>query len=147
MTMKSKAENIPTGVVVTSLSHSQAVLEPNASITLKMELQVNKAHPTLDNIVNLVFSGATQRSSFKLIMKTSAGWPELDQELLKPLKMLEVKEDMNEKKGQIVLFNKGLVEMLIYELGFKKPKSQKFDVFYMENLIFPVYVFTWLVEA
>ncbi|CAF3991250.1 unnamed protein product [Rotaria sp. Silwood1] len=89
MTMKSKAENIPTGVVVTSLSHSQAVLEPNASITLKMELQVNKAHPTLDNIVNLVFSGATQRSSFKLIMKTSAGWPELDQELLKPLKMLE----------------------------------------------------------
>ncbi|CAF3935793.1 unnamed protein product, partial [Rotaria sp. Silwood1] len=117
MTMKSKAENIPTGVVVTSLSYSQAVLEPNASITLKMELQVNKAHPTLDNIVNLVFSGATQRSSFKLIMKTSAGWPELDQELLKPLKMLEVKEDMNEKKGQIVLFNKGLVEMLIYELG------------------------------
>ncbi|CAF3887842.1 unnamed protein product, partial [Rotaria sp. Silwood1] len=39
MTMKSKAENIPTGVVVTSLSYSQAVLEPNASITLKMELQ------------------------------------------------------------------------------------------------------------
>ncbi|CAF4172155.1 unnamed protein product [Rotaria sp. Silwood2] len=116
MTMESKAENIPTGAIITSLSHNQAVLEPNASITLKMELQVNKAHSTLDNIVNLVFPGATQRPSFKLILKTSAGWPELDQELLKHLKTFEVQEDMNEKEGRIIVFNKGLVEMLIDEL-------------------------------
>ncbi|CAF3715926.1 unnamed protein product [Rotaria socialis] len=116
MTMKSKTENMPTGAVITSLSQNHTALEPNASITLKMELQVNKAHSTLDNIINLVFPDATQRPSFKLILKTSAGWPELDKELLKPWKTLEVKEDMNEKEGQIVLFNIGLVEMLIDEL-------------------------------
>ncbi|UJR19122.1 hypothetical protein I4U23_022252 [Adineta vaga] len=115
MTMESKAENTSTDAVITSLSHSQVILDPNASVILKIELQVIKPHSNLENLVNLNFPGATQRSSFKLILKTSAGWPELDQDLLKPLKILSVKEDKSEENGQIVLFNKGLVEMLLDE--------------------------------
>ncbi|CAF1648701.1 unnamed protein product, partial [Adineta ricciae] len=113
MTIESKAENKSTDAVTISLSHNQVVLEPNALAVLKIELQMNKPHGSLENIVNLNFPDSTQRSAFKFILKTSAGWPELDQDLLKPLKMLKVEENANEETGQIVLFNKGLVEMLI----------------------------------
>ncbi|CAF1648849.1 unnamed protein product, partial [Adineta ricciae] len=121
MTIESKAENKSTDAVTISLSHNQVVLEPNALVVLKIELKASKSHESLENVINLNFPDANQRSAFKFILKTSAGWPELDQDLLKPLKTLKVEENANEETGQIVLFNKGLVEMLIDEFRSTSP--------------------------
>ncbi|CAF2742626.1 unnamed protein product [Rotaria sp. Silwood2] len=112
MTMESKAENSSTAVVA-NLSHKQAVLEPNTCVTLKIELQVKNSHRSIENLINLHFLRATRRPDFKLILKTTAGWPELDRDLLNPLKKMDVEEEVEEKEGQIILLNKGPVEMLI----------------------------------
>ncbi|CAF3682272.1 unnamed protein product [Didymodactylos carnosus] len=115
MTMESKVENSSTAVV-TILSHEQALLETNTSVTLKIDLQVNNAHRSIENLINLYFPHATQQPHFKLILNTTASWPELDRDLLNRFKEVEVEEKADEKQGQIVLLNKSPVEMLIDDL-------------------------------
>ena len=123
MTMKAKSNaSSSTASVAITLSHEQVVLEPNASLILRIELRVNHAHRSIDNQIDLFFPNASQRPSFKLLFKTTAGWPELDQYLLSPLTKLQVHEDVDERDGQITLYNRGSVQMLINDLHSTSPQ-------------------------
>ncbi|CAF4414274.1 unnamed protein product, partial [Didymodactylos carnosus] len=132
MTMEAGPENSSASVVV-ALSHRQVVLEPNVSLTLKIELEVKDAHRTIDNLITLLFPYASQRSSFKLSFKTTAGWPEFDRHLFSSLMKMQVDEEANEKVDKIILYNQGSVKLFIDDLHSTSP-----HVSIDNHLLFPL---------
>ncbi|CAF4622973.1 unnamed protein product [Rotaria socialis] len=115
MVVESKPEN-SSKLVVTRLSHGQVLIEPGASLILKIELQIKDAHRIIDNLIDFLFPNASQRPSFKLILKTTSGWPEFDKFHFGSLTKLQVSEEANETAGQLILQNKGPVKMLIDDI-------------------------------
>ena len=123
MTMEAKSSiSSSTAPVAITLSHGQVILEPNVSLTLRIESRIDRVHRPIDNLIELLFPNANQRPSFKLYFKTTAGWPEFDRHLLTPLTKLNVREELDEKDGQITLFNRGPVQMLINDLHSTSPQ-------------------------